>query len=106
MKSNKVEFKEKETPFSPYWLGLWLGDGDKTRMAISNEDPEVLEWVRKYCNDNNYNYQERFLSQSNNCYNINISAKNDVFNDFKSLGLINNKHIPDIFKFNSKEVLL
>ena len=106
MKSNKVEFKEKETPFSPYWLGLWLGDGDKTRMAISNEDPEVLEWIRKYCNDNNYNYQERFLSQSNNCYNINISAKNDVFNDFKSLGLINNKHIPDIFKFNSKEVLL
>ena len=105
-KSNKVSYKYKKVPFSPYLLGLWLGDGDKTRMAISNEDIEVLDWIENYCITNNLVYSKRFLAQSKRCYNINISSKNKVYKDFKSLNLPNNKHIPSIFKYNSEDVLL
>lgn len=105
-KSNKVSYKYKKVPFSPYLLGLWLGDGDKTRMAISNEDIEVLDWIENYCITNNLVYSKRFLTQSKRCYNINISSKNKVYKDFKNLNLPNNKHIPSIFKYNSEDVLL
>ena len=105
-KSNKVSYKYKKVPFSPYLLGLWLRDGDKTRMAISNEDIEVLDWIENYCITNNLVYSKRFLTQSKRCYNINISSKNKVYKDFKSLNLPNNKHIPSIFKYNSEDVLL
>ena len=105
-KSNKISYKYKKVPFSPYLLGLWLGDGDKTRMAISNEDIEVLDWIENYCKDNKFTYTKHFLPQSKNCYNIYITSKNAIWKIFKSLNLVNNKHIPDIFKYNSKEVLL
>lgn len=106
LKSNKVSYEYKKPPFSPYLLGLWLGDGDKTRMAISNEDIEVLDWIENYCKDNKFTYTKHFLPQSKNCYNIYITSKNAIWKIFKSLNLVNNKHIPDIFKYNSKEVLL
>lgn len=106
LKSNKVSYEYKKPPFSPYWLGLWLGDGDKSHMAVSNEDIEVLDWIENYCKDNKFTYTKHFLPQSKNCYNIYITSKNAIWKIFKSLNLVNNKHIPDIFKYNSKEVLL
>lgn len=105
-KSDKVAFPYKELKIDPYWIGLWLGDGDKTRMAVSNEDPEVLDWLETYCMTNCLRYSKRYLKQSKKCYNLNISSKNALFKEFISLNLKNNKHLPDIYKYNSKEVLL
>ena len=105
-KSDAVNYPYQPIIIDPYWLGLWLGDGNSTRMAVSNEDIEVLNWLENYCITNNYTYTKRFLPQSKRCYNFNISAKNSVLQDeFKRLGLQNNKHIPDCYKYNSKEVV-
>jgi len=105
-KSDAVNYPYQPIIIDPYWLGLWLGDGDSTRMAVSNEDIEVLNWLENYCITNNYTYTKRLLPQSKRCYNFNISAKNSVLQDeFKRLGLQNNKHIPDCYKYNSKEVV-
>lgn len=105
-KSDAVNYPYQNLTIDPYWLGLWLGDGDATRMAVSNEDSEVLDWLEDYCSTHNYEYTKRYLPQSKRCYNFNISAKNKTLQDeFKRLGLKDNKHIPDCYKYNSKEVV-
>jgi replicative DNA helicase len=40
-----ISFPYKPVEVNPYYLGLWLGDGDSTRLDVANEDPEVLEWL-------------------------------------------------------------
>ena len=105
-KSDAINYPHQNTIIDPYWLGLWLGDGDATRMAVSNEDNEVLDWLESYCNTHSYEYTKRYLPQSKMCYNFNISAKNKTLQDeFKKLELKGNKHIPDCYKYNSKEVV-
>lgn len=105
-KSDAVNYPYQDIIIDPYWLGLWLGDGDATRMAVSNEDSEVLDWLEDYCSKHNYEYTKRYLPQSKRCYNFNISTKNKLLhNEFKRLELKNNKHIPDCYKYNSKEVV-
>lgn len=106
IKSDKVQYPYQEVPIHPYWLGLWLGDGDKSGMEISNEDPEVLEWLHEYCCINSFTYKSYYLQQSKKCYNFCIRSTNSVWKEFRKLDLRNNKHIPDIYKFNSREVLL
>lgn len=96
-----ISYEETPLIIDPYWLGLWLGDGDKTRMAVANEDPEVLDWIENYCKDNNLEYTKRYLSQSKSCYTINISKKNAIYKKFKELNLENNKHIPQQYILNS-----
>lgn len=98
---DNVSYEHKKLPIDPYWLGLWLGDGDKTRMSVANEDPEVIEWLEEYCKTNNLKYTKRFLPQSKNCYSINISKENDIYKEFKKLGLENNKHIPQEYILTS-----
>lgn len=105
-KSDAINYPYQNIIIDPYWLGLWLGDGDATRMSISNEDIEVLDWLEYYCNSYRYEYTKRYLPQSKRYYNFNISAKNKVLQDeFKRLGLKNNKHIPDCYKYNSRKVV-
>ena len=38
-----LKFEKRDVKINPYFLGLWLGDGDSSRIDISNEDSEVLE---------------------------------------------------------------
>ena len=106
LKSDKIQFEEKPLPIDPYWVGLWLGDGDKTRMCVANEDIEVLDYLEKYASDNKWEYYKRFCPQSRACYEITYSTKNNIFGEFRNLNLVNNKHIPQCYKYNSRENML
>jgi len=72
-----VEFEKKEIPFDPYILGFWLGDDSFNNTGITDQDSLYLE------------YKETSLLE--------------VLNRFD---LIDNKHIPDIYKINNKEIRL
>ena len=78
MKGYKVpiEFSEKKIPFDPYILGYWLGS---SISQFTTEDENVVNYFRK-------------------CYD---KQRHDIA--LKDLNLLNNKHIPDIYKFNSRE---
>ena len=39
-----VEFDEKPVPVDPYFIGLWLGDGDRNSPHITTEDLEVMRF--------------------------------------------------------------
>lgn len=95
-----LKFDYKPVNIHPYFLGLWLGDGDSSRLDIANEDQEVLDWL-----SNNYDGYIRDLSQSNTCKVFHISKKSHAYNEyFISYKLYNNKHIPNDFRVNSPEV--
>ena len=99
-----VDFSAKEVEFDPYIIGYWLGDGSKRDTVISCQDSAVLYYinkeVQKYNLMLNYysNYDYRITSYDN---------KSNILNRIlKKLDLINNKHIPNIYKCNSREIRL
>ncbi len=43
-----VEFENKELKIEPYFLGLWLGDGAKSKVSIYTKDKEVVDYLEDY----------------------------------------------------------
>jgi hypothetical protein len=97
-----IHFPEKDVPVDPYMIGYWLGDGTSYTSEITSQDSTVLYYFAK--NLPKYNL---FLSHRNKyTYGITGNGKyyNNVFlNTLKDLNMINNKHIPFIYKCNSRE---
>jgi len=52
-KSGGIQWEKKEVLLDPYMLGLWLGDGIHTGDCISASDPEILDYIYKWCCENN-----------------------------------------------------
>jgi len=97
-----VEFEEKELQIDPYMIGYWLGDGTSYTSEITTQDSAVLYYFAK-----NLPQYKLFLSHRDKyTYGITGNGKyyNNIFlNTLKELNLINNKHIPYIYKCNSRE---
>lgn len=97
-----IYFPYTPVAINPYFLGLWLGDGDSTRLDIANKDPEVLNWLL-----NNYEGTIRASNQSDSCKIFHISKVAHVYNRlFLEYNLYNNKHIPQDYKINAPEIQL
>ena len=101
-----VEFKSKKVDFDPYIIGFWIGDGSKRDPVISTQDAKVIYYLKKTLPK--YNLMLNYQSQ----YDYRISSikpkknNNRMLNVLKKENLINNKHIPDIYKINSREIRL
>ena len=97
-----IEFDEKATPLDPYMFGYWLGDGSSASPVITSQDATVL----KYFNENltKYNLYLSWISQYD--YRIRGPRPNYFFKTLQNLGIVRDKHIPDIYKHNSRQVRL
>jgi superfamily II DNA or RNA helicase len=99
-----VKFTYKDTPIDPYMIGYWLGDGTARDSAITCQDSTVLHYFANKLG--NYNLT---LNHRKGGYTYGISGLTGKYNSnlflttLKSLDLINNKHIPDVYKCNSRE---
>jgi hypothetical protein len=100
-----IDFPEKTLPIDPYMIGYWLGDGSSSTSEITSQDSTVLYYFAK--NLPQYNL---FLTHRHKyTYGITGNGKyyNNIFlNTLKDLDLINNKHIPYIYKCNTREARL
>ena len=96
-----VNFHSRSVLIDPYFLGLWLGDGDSTRLDIANEDSEVLDWLKA-----TYPGYVRNLRQSETCKVFHISKSHNYNYAFRKYNLYNNKHIPEDFKLNTPNIQL
>lgn len=103
-----VDFEEKPLELDPYMLGVWLGDGHQNTCCITNQDASIL----KYFRDNlpKYNCYLSFQNSSNYTYRIcsNDKLKHHETTNYFTIqlqqnNLINNKHIPMMYKCNSRE---
>jgi hypothetical protein len=97
-----IDFEEKLLPIDPYMIGYWLGDGTSCRSEITCQDSTVLYYYAKKLQGYNLslNYRDGYT------YGITGNGKynNNVFlNTLKDLEILNNKHIPNIYKLNSRE---
>jgi hypothetical protein len=97
-----VDFPEKELPIDPYMIGYWLGDGTTRESAITSQDSRVLYYFAK----NLPKYKVSLIHRIGYQYGITGSGRvneNPFLNTLKELNLLNNKHIPMIYKCNSRE---
>ena len=90
----------------PYFLGIWLGDGDKDNPTITTVDSEVISFIEEYAkileldvsiyNDNRNNVKRvRIIDK--------FRKNNEVLNKLRKLNLIPNKHIPSQFLQSSRK---
>lgn len=100
-----VDFPGRCIDVDPYILGVWLGDGSQRDPVITSQDAVILHYLRDFCQRNS----SVLTYQSGYDYRISaVSRKHEnVFLNFlKQNNLMNNKHVPDLYKINSREIRL
>ena len=110
-----VTFPHKCVNIDPYLLGYWLGDGASTKAQITTADLDIIEHLKpildkididllKGSDTYGWNMRSRAYKPTNGF------KKNKGCNKFLTFlqesNLINNKHIPDIYKYNSRDIQL
>jgi hypothetical protein len=107
-KTGITKFKSNKTPkMDPWLIGYWLGDGASADTKITTADTEVLDYINsivpKYNLCVNYisKYDYRLTSVSKRGTGCNVFR-----NELQKQNLINNKHIPMIYKTGSEAVRL
>lgn len=100
-----VDFPDKKVLMDPYFLGLWLGDGTSSRPQITSIDKEIINYV-----DATAESYDCYISINGIAYTIankNYQKEgNPVVDYLRYYNLLNNKHIPNAYKRNSREVRL
>lgn len=90
-----LDLNENDLPLDPYILGAWLGDGSKSCGIITNVNPNFWKEVKKRGFKVSHDLSNgREHAEMRTIYNISPILR--------SLNLINNKHIPDIYLRASK----
>lgn len=112
-KSNYPTIKNNDNinlPIPPYLLGLWLGDGSTNDVRITGTDKEVERYLNDYCKTVDMRLSitkinssdSQIIKQKKECFVWRISSnkkgeKNKFKSILKDLGILNNKHIPEIY---------
>jgi phage terminase large subunit len=97
-----IDFPEIPVIIPPYILGLWLGDGSHNSLEITNIDTTIIGIWQLFGEQNG-------LSMStcgDKLHRLVGTNKNVVFKAFEYYNLLNNKHIPKEYLFNSRKVRL
>jgi len=109
-----VDFPDKPLPISPYFLGLWLGDGSSASPDITTPDKEIVDYLTDYaeqigldCNKKDYVMKDG----TTRCptYSIvskekkNLKTRFTMTGALRDVGVLNNKHIPEQYLINSRE---
>lgn len=114
-----VEFGDKSLPLDPYILGIWLGDGTSAKPDITTADPEVEQAWRAFADQHHLKVTEYPIS---GCKTLAISGnyggaggegsegradraqygENVLRQALQGLGVMGNKHIPDLYLRSSR----
>jgi hypothetical protein len=89
----------------PYFLGLWLGDGDSVYPAITTPDEEIRIYLERYAQAVPGIRFRKYTVKEGRCPHYALTtgkhgrnSQNYILNELRHLNLINNKHIPFIYK--------
>lgn len=96
-----VEFKEKDVAIDPYMIGVWLGDGNTLQPIITTSDKEIVHYMEDFCCKHNY----RLSSNGTRCPSYRVcddKPVNGFAEKLREYNLLGNKHIPSVYKCNSR----
>lgn len=102
-----IDFPEKQIDLDPYMIGFWLGDGSSNGPEITTQDSTIIKYFKE--NLGKYKCYLQFKDDKNskeNKYTYRINGDgtgNHFLNCLRKYDLLNNKHIPMIYKCNSRE---
>jgi hypothetical protein len=108
---SSVDFPNSEVPLDPYFLGLWLGDGTRSNTSITTSDKEIVESIYQEARELGLivsNIVPKGLAYT---YAVTTGrqgrgVKNALLDILRNNDLLNNKHIPNVYKHNSREIRL
>lgn len=98
-------FKERNVIIDSYAIGYWLGDGTSAASQITTIEKEVIDYFTNYAKSMDLELKKK----SKYGYNITTGTqyggarRNPFFNGLRKYNLVNNKHIPADYLFNSRE---
>lgn len=106
-----VDFEAKPLDIEPYFLGLWLGDGRTSDVRIATQDDEIVAYLQDYAYTLDKKLHRYEVMGKCTMYGItNIQkegALKDVSNSLqgklRTLGVLDNKHIPQQYMANSRQ---
>jgi len=106
-----VEFKSASVPLDPYFVGLWLGDGNTNSPTISvgDGDPEITNYLFEIAAGENT--RVNIYRGKTRCVQFNFPRKsarqpNPITVKLRAIGVLGSKHIPDVYRINSRTVRL
>nr|QBK92270.1 MAG: RecD helicase /ATP-dependent exoDNAse [Pithovirus LCPAC304] len=106
-----VAFEAQNVPIDPYLLGCWLGDGHTNSAGITTGDEEIFQCLSgiidtyglRFSPCKSYPITHFMVGKGEN---YGRKGRNFFINTMRTLNLFGNKHIPEIYKINSREIRL
>ena len=105
---NCWENKLEKDDIDPYLMGLWLGSGTSILSDITTQDKEIVNYLEKYCEQNNLILYRGKRSKTKinyiiyGCFKSDLSS-NSMLSNLICHNLLGNKHIPRVYKINNRE---
>jgi replicative DNA helicase len=105
---SSVAYPRTKLHIDPYFLGLWLGDGNTNDCRITTADAEIVSYLENYAKQLELEFiatlPKNPIPGNKPCWLCRISTGtrgklinrpiNKLHEDMKSLGVYGNKHIP------------
>lgn len=98
-KSNRIQFEEKSVDMDPYMLGYWLGDGHSSGPIFTTMNEEVVDYFKTRLEMENLSMRIYANKGKANTYGIRADGGTNTFlQALRTYNLLNNKHIPYIYR--------
>tara|TARA_R100001163_G_C5068510_1_gene209050 strand:+ start:20049 stop:22277 length:2229 start_codon:yes stop_codon:yes gene_type:complete len=103
-----VEYPEKKLDLDPYFIGIWLGDGTSSKCQVTTTDIEIIDYLEKYSDKKGLKFKLANKNDPNTHVmstgtNFGGRYRNKITNGLRKYNLLNNKHIPNEYKYNTRK---
>jgi replicative DNA helicase len=103
-----VEFAAEELPIDPYFLGVWLGDGNSDSCQITTTDSEIQDYLVSFAGESDAFLKVSTLNNNplHTRYKLHRNEQNTdshLHIGLRELDVLKNKHIPRAYAINSTE---
>lgn len=99
-----VNFTEKEVKYDPYMIGLWLGDGTRTKPEITNQEKIIGDYIENFCKKERLKYSKRpDRNTFTHCITTERGQENPFLNETRTCLYNGEKRIPEVYLKNSRE---
>ena len=100
-----VEFEAQELPVDPYFLGVWLADGNSAKAGVTGRHGEITDYLADYTATLNKRLASAVAVASATAIGPKQSqlAENFLEEALRQLGVLGDKLIPRSYAINSTE---